>query len=253
MSRTRTLARDPLSPGLQAGMVQAGASVIALVPVLAGLDVSLAQWALVQGAIAMRIATLCGAPAWWPPLHLGFTPALVWAQGLAVAPLAWGAAFLALVAVYGSTLRTQVPLFLTARAVREALGVLLAPERGVRFIDLGCGLGTVIAALKRARPDCEFHGVELAPLPFLVSRWRGARAGCRIQRRDLMSIDLGQYDVVYAFLSPAPMPALWAKARREMRRGSLFVSLAFAVPGVEPHETIRVAPGERHTLYLWRM
>jgi hypothetical protein len=30
--------------------------------------------------------------------------------------------------------------------------------------------------------------------------------------------------VVYAFLSPAPMAALWDKVRREMRAGSLFIS-----------------------------
>jgi hypothetical protein len=74
-----------------------------------------------------------------------------------------------------------------------------------------------------------------------------------VQRRDFMQVDLSGYDVVYAFLSPAPMPQLWAKARREMRPGSLFVSLAFAVPGVAPERVIDVSERERHTLYVWRM
>jgi SAM-dependent methyltransferase len=244
---------ETLKPAAQACIVQVSAAAIALVPVLAGLEVSLAQWALVQGAIAMRIATLTGAAPWWPPLHLLFVPGIVWAHTLSLEPAWWAVGFAALAMVFGGVGRTQVPLFLTARRVRARLAALLAQERSVRFIDLGCGLGTVIAALKRMRPDCEFHGVELAPLPFLISRILAGRAGCRVERRDIMTTDLAAFDVVYAFLSPAPMRELWVKVRREMRPGSLFVSLAFRVPGAEPQQVIRVSGRPRDTLYVWRM
>jgi len=249
----RTLRTEPLTPAIQAGFIQLGATALAMIPVAAGIDMTSAQWAIVQGAIAMRIATLAGAARWWPPLHLLFAPAVVWAHGLGVAPAWWAAAFAALAIVFGGTARTQVPLFLTAKQVRAHLGGLLAPERSVRFIDLGCGLGTVLAGLKRLRPECEFHGVELALLPFLISRLLAGRAGCRIERRDIMAVDLSGYDVAYAFLSPAPMPELWAKARREMRPGSLFVSLAFPVPGAEAQQVIKVTNAPRHTLYVWRI
>jgi hypothetical protein len=249
----RTLTSDALSPSAQAGVTQLAASGLALLPVFAGLDVTLAQWAVLQGAVAMRIAMLCGAARWWLPMHLFFASAAVWGQGLALAPGWWAAAFAALLIVFGSTFRTQVPLFLTAHRVRARLGELLPQDRSVRFVDLGCGLGTVIAGLKKQRPECEFHGVELALLPYVVSRLLAGRVGCGVERRDLMAVNFSAYDVVYAFLSPAPMPALWTKARREMRPGSLFVSLAFAVPGAEPDEVIRVSASERHTLYVWRM
>jgi len=250
---TRALCSERLTPSAQAGIVQLAATALALIPVSVGLDITVAQWSVVQGAIALRIATLAGAERWWLPLHLLFAPAVVWAHGFALAPQWWAAAFAALVIVFGSTFRTQVPLFLTARRVREHLGVLLPQDKSIRFVDLGCGLGTVIAALKKTRPECEFHGVELAPLPFVVSRLHAGAAGCEVSRRDLMSVDLSRYDVVYAFLSPAPMPQLWAKAKSEMRSGSIFISLAFAVPGVEPDQVIRVSGSDRHTLFVWRM
>jgi hypothetical protein len=238
---------------LQAGLTQVGASAVALLPLVAGLDMTLAQWAVVQGAIAMRIAFFAGAESWWIGLHVAFAPAAVWAHALALPPAWWAAAFVLLLGAFGATFRTQVPLFLTARKVRGVLSGLLDPTRSLRIVDLGCGLGSVVTALKRLRPECECHGVELALLPYLVSRWRAARAGCRVERRDLMSVDLSHYDVVYAFLSPAPMPQLWAKARREMRPGSRFVSLAFAVPGVPADEVIAVGSKARHTLYVWSM
>lgn len=244
---------DGLPPAAQAGLTQAGAAALAIVPLVAGLEVTAAQWAVVQGAIALRIATLAGAQRWWPPLHLVFLPAVVCATQLDVPPLVWGGCFFALAAIFGATFRTQVPLFLTSASVRARLAELLAGDRSLRFLDLGCGLGSVIAPLKRARPECEFDGVELALVPYLVSRWRAGRAGCRVARRDLMSVDLASYDVVYAFLSPAPMPALWAKAKREMRPGSLFVSLAFPIPGVAADQVLPVADAERHTLYVFRM
>ena len=74
---------------------------------------TLAQWAVVQGAIALRIASLAGAARWWPPLHLLFLPAAVAASQLAVPPVVWGMCFVVLAAVFGGTFRTQVPLFLT--------------------------------------------------------------------------------------------------------------------------------------------
>lgn len=248
-----TLRSEPLTPSTAAGLTQLAATVIALAPVFAGLEITVAQWSIVQGVVAMRIALFLGAARWWLPLHLFFAPAAVWAQGLALAPLWWAAAFVALAIVFGSTFRTQVPLFLTAREVRVRLGELLPQDRSIRFVDLGCGLGTVIAGLKRLRPECEFHGVELAPLPYVVSRLFAGRLGCDVRRQDIMSVDLSRFDVVYAFLSPAPMPALWAKARREMRPGTLFVSLAFEVPGAEPEQIVPVSDHARHTLYVWRM
>lgn len=249
----RAAVAEELSPAAQAGVTQAAAAALAMVPVAAGLEITPAQWALVEGAIALRIATLAGFRRWWPPMHLAFLPAVVWAAQFDAPPWLWGGAFLALAAIFGATFRTQVPLFLTGSAVRGRLAERLAGERSLRFLDLGCGLGGVIAAFKRARPECEVDGVELALLPYLVSRWRAGRAGCQVARRDLMTVDLGRYDVVYAFLSPAPMPALWAKARREMRSGSLFVSLAFPVPDVAPDEILPVSDADRHTLYVWRM
>lgn len=253
MTTARRASPEGVSPALQAGLTQAAAAAIAFLPLVAGVDMTPAQWAVVQGAVAMRIALFAGAASWWLGLHVAFVPCAVWAQGLALHPAWWAGAFALLLAAFGATFRTQVPLFITARRVRTALPEMLPEGRNLRVIDLGCGLGSVVTAIKRSRPDCECHGVELAWLPYIVSRVRAARSGCRVERRDLMTVDLSGYDVVYAFLSPAPMPALWAKARREMRPGARFVSLAFDVPGVPAEQVIRAGASERHTLRVWTM
>jgi hypothetical protein len=59
--------------------------------------------------------------------------------------------------------------------------------------------------------------------------------------------------VVYAFLSPAPMPRLWTKALAEMAPGTLLVSNTFTIPGVAPEQTI-VLPGRSDArLYVYRL
>jgi DNA-binding GntR family transcriptional regulator len=72
-------------------------------------------------------------------------------------------------------------------------------------------------------------------------------------RRDYTALDLADFDFVFAFLSPAAMPALWQQAQSQMRNGSLFISLSFGVQTREPDHEIVLADGARHTLYAWKM
>jgi hypothetical protein len=84
-------------------------------------------------------------------------------------------------------------------------------------------------------------GVEASPLTWLVAWLRCLPyKNAHIRLGSLWHTDLAGFDVVYAFLSPVPMPALWAKARREMKPGSRFISHSFEVPHEAPHSVIPV-------------
>lgn len=206
------------------------------------------------GALAAGAGRLMHMASWWTPVNAVF-PLAVWvASGWSVSPLWFLGVFLVLAAIYGTTFRTQVPLYLSNAHAISAVAELLPRGGGFRFLDVGCGTGTVLAALGASRPEGEFHGLELAPGPWLVARVRGWVSSGRftVARRDLFRESLADYDVVYAFLSPVPMPDLWRKARAEMRPGSLLVSNTFGVPGVPADATVPVGPGER-CLHVWRM
>lgn len=222
---------------------------------LVGESISGYAFLILQGAMAALLGRAVRLPTWWLPILAAF-PLLVSAVlALSIAPGWFLAAFLVLVAVYWSTFRTQVPLYLTGRQAVSILAARLPTGRPCRFLDIGSGTGTVLAQLARQVPDSvTLHGVELAPLPhaiaWLRSRFTGGRF--RVTRENFWRCDLGGYDVVYAFLSPVPMPDLWRKVRSEMRPGSLFVSNTFTVPGVAPDETIAIGNGAR-ILYVWRI
>ncbi|WIM05306.1 MAG: tRNA (guanine-N(7)-)-methyltransferase [Candidatus Nitricoxidivorans perseverans] len=162
------------------------------------------------------------------------------------------AAFVLLLLVFWRTDKSRVPIFLTNATTADAVATLL-PRSPCRFIDLGCGDGGLLRRLARARPDCDFLGIEHAPLPWLWAKLAAlGLPNCHIRHGNFWRRHLGQFDVVYAFLSPAPMPRLWVKAQGEMRPDALLISNSFPAPGAEPVRVVEVDDRRQSRLYCYR-
>lgn len=198
-------------------------------------------------------------PRWWWVIGAAFPPAAAGVAALQL-PAEWfAAALVASLLLFGTVMASRVPLWLSGRRARDALtGLLdeLFPERSdLHAIDLGGGLGGLLLTLWRSGRCRHCAGIEWAPLPYLVGGLRLRLAGFpgRWRFGSLWRVDLGEYDLVYAFLSPAAMPRLWDKATREMREGSWLISYRFAVPGVPPDRRRAVGDDPEDALLLWRM
>ncbi len=213
--------------------------------------------AAIQGACAAMISAKLGAPKWWLGIHLCFLPAALsltrLGQDLGIAPLWYFAGFIALLLVFWRTDRNQVPLYLSNAATAAALASAL-PDAPCQVIDLGCGDGNLLRRLAAGRPDCGFVGIEHAPLPWLWAKLASiGRTNLEIHYGNFWRLRLDRFDLVYAFLSPVPMPRLIVKARTEMRPGALLVANSFAVPGVVPEHVIEVCDRRATRLYCYRM
>lgn len=206
---------------------------------------------LLQGVLAALICSLLKLPRWW--LLIAFLFPLAMGSALLVGNLpAWpfGLAFLVLALVFSNTTRGRVPLYLTNAETASVLKDLMRDRGASRVLDLGCGLGGVVRALDGE--DQKASGVENAPAVYLAARFLSAVTGRGdIRRGDLWKMDVSQEDVVYAFLSPAPMAALWQKLSTEMKPGSLFVSNSFAVPDVDPDEIWELSDSRKTRLFLY--
>lgn len=205
---------------------------------------------LLQAALAVLLSVLLRQPRWWWLLHAVFVPAVVAAQALPWPPWVWLLALLSSWALFGAVQRSRVPLYLSSRRAIAALDALL-PGHG-RMLDVGAGTGTVLAHLVR-RHGLQLEGVEHAWLPWLLAMLRLRRRSIRVWRGDWAQLDFADYDIVYAFLSPATMPELWHKAMTDMRPGSLLVSNRFAIPGVPADEEHRYGERPDQRLLLWRI
>jgi hypothetical protein len=230
-----------------------GAALPFMVLAWARFDFGAGQAALLQGALAAGLSLLCRQAPWWLAIQALFPLALVGGIGLRLPPWLFLAAFVALLSIYWSTFRTQVPYYPSGRRAWEAVAALLPPGRPLYVIDIGSGLGGLVLDLAARRPESTFAGIELAPLPWLVSRLRAllaGRANARFVRGDYERLDLGDYDAVFAYLSPAAMGPLWRQASAQMRPGSLLLSYEFDI--AEKAADLVIAPtGGGPVLYGW--
>ena len=205
------------------------------------------------GGAALLLAVLTHQPWWWRLIHAIFAP-LAWGVAtLSVAPGWFLLAFVLMLLVYRGAITGQIPLFLSNNETASALAALASERPGMRFIDLGAGVGSVLRPLARSQPDAQFAGIENAPATWLAGHlWTAGLANCDWRWGDFWRANLAEYDVVYAFLSPAPMPALWDKVQREMHSGSLFISNSFPVPGVEADQVIEIGDARGTRLYCYK-
>lgn len=257
-----------LPPAIIALLLQFAAFMLAAAGVhVASLQLSPTAFVLLCGLLAALLGHFAGLARWWLPIQFLFMPAAGLVLTFDIPPAFFLTGFLVLLAVYWSTFRTQVPLYLSSNKVWEALETLLpSPPRGggdggegepnFNFIDLGSGLGGVLIHLASVRPDGHYCGVESAPLPFMWSWLRirlGGHRNCDVRWGSLWDCNLAHYDVVFAYLSPVPMERLWHKARAEMRPETTFISSTFAVPEQTPHQILQVDDLHQSTLLVWRM
>jgi len=238
---------------------QSLAAVAALLLTAAAPPVSppLSPWLglILQGVLAALLGLATNLSRWWLPFQVALPSAVVLTLSLDAPGWLWPALFVVSLLVYWNSARAQVPLYLSNRTTWAALRELLPAGPAFNFIDLGCGVGGTTQYLARHLPEGRFLGVETAPLPFAVSKLRQMMSGpgnARIAYASLWDQDLSKFDVVYAFLSPAPMPKLYAKARAEMRPGSRLISNSFEVPGHPADEILELDDGRHTRLHIWK-
>jgi SAM-dependent methyltransferase len=208
--------------------------------------------ALSQGLLAGLISRWRRLAWWWIVMQFLFPVALLATLGLHLPPALFLGVFLFLLLLYWTTFRTQVPFYPSGPAVWEAVAALLPASPAIRVIDIGSGLGGLVLDLSRRRPESVIEGIESAPMPWMISRVQALLGRSRAQflLGNYEKLDFSEYDVVFCYLSPAAMDALWRKAKAEMRPGSLLISFEFSIPSQQSSLSIPIGNAGKN-LYCW--
>lgn len=269
---------------------------------LAGLVMIAPQWVeppysafwlvLVHSVLVLSLTIMARMNLWWWLIQFSLPWLWYGALLLEVNPWVSLATFVLVILVFANAFSNRVPLYLSNNVTRKALKRLVAEKfdsyRPVRFLDIGSGLGGNVFYMQQLPQVVVSHGVETAPIPYLISWVRQrffelfisrskasksdsipkdflaqndlAQAGGnysvlspQILARDLWKYPLIEYDLAYAFLSTEPMPKLWQKVTEEMPAGSWFVSNSFPVPEVEPTEIWQLNDRRETVLYLYQI
>lgn len=244
------------------GALLAQVAALLLIGLLLMLLAQLSPWrpslllaAGVQGVLAAGLSRWFGLGVWWQVLGLLFVPAVLLANQAQLPAWVFAVGFVLVLLLNWNSATERVPLYLTGKQTREQLATLLERRSDeLRFVDLGCGPAGTLLALAKTFPRGQFVGVETAPLSFAIAWLRCMlQPNCTIRYQSLWCTDLAEFNVVYCFLSPVPMPALWLKAKAQMPPSAWLISNTFAVPGVEADECIEMADWRQSNLLLWHM
>ena len=73
-----------------------------------------------------------------------------------------------------------IAAFTRERSWRPRLVAQIAPQTGMRIVDIGCGTGTFTRALKRAEPGAEVIGVDPDPQVLAKARTKAAAEGLQV-------------------------------------------------------------------------
>lgn len=212
--------------------------------------------AAASGLAAATIGKMIALGKAWRVLIAIATPAMVLVPIYQPPTWIFPIIFLGLAGFYINGVREQVPLYLSNRKTQKSVAALIPPDSTMTFIDLGCGLGDIVTHVAKTHPNARVIGVETAPLSFLIAWLRIRLLGLNnadVKFQSIWSTDVSNAEIVYAFLSPAPMTRLNDKLRTEMKPGSRFVSNSFAIPGSEPDDVIPVDDERDTQLLIWWM
>ena len=207
-----------------------------------------------QAALAAFFSFLLSMDWWWRAIQFFFPILVILFASSKISSNYYLLALIIFALIYWSSFRTRVPYFPSKPSLLPTILNLLPPEAPIKFIDVGSGMGGLLIELSKVNGKNQFSGIEIAPLPWVVSFLRGkyCKSHARFLFGDYEKLCFSNYDVVFAYLSPAAMPGLWIKAKREMRKGTILLSYEFIVPDVQPDLCINNDSNDP-TLYLWRI
>jgi|GEM_PF-2060526 len=209
--------------------------------------------ALSIGLMAGVMSYMIHLPVWWQRINSCFAFMILIFYSLHLPGWMYLLAFIAMMGLYWNTLITRVPYYPSNQLVWEAVAKLLPNQQPCRVLEIGSGLGGFSRYISKYHAQVQCLGLETAPIPWLasmvLSKLEGAN--CSFQRKNYENEDFSKYDVIFAFLSPAAMPSLYAKAEQELHPQAQIVSYMFAWPeeALPNVQTIQLANGE--SLYVY--
>jgi hypothetical protein len=221
-----------------------------------GLTVELATtYQLIFIALAaVLLSYWLGLPKWWCwinavfPILVGIFQTFNWSSSIFLV------GFLMLALFYWSNFLTRVPYYPSTEVVWSEIADLLPSDQAANVLEIGSGFGGFCLFIKKPKPDSTVVGVELSPIIWLYSHIRQLilKIDCQFLRQDYRRMDFAKQDLIFAFLSPAAMPALYLQAKKQMKSGAILASYCFEIPCAqnESVEEIEISYGK--TLYVWR-
>ena len=131
--------------------------------------------------------------------------------------------------------KTGVPTFSSIPSARKHVVTILRDKIIPRMhgdkcsiIDLGSGNGLLCAQIAQAIPQSTVTGIEISPVPYLVSQIRRLLLGPKnttFYRQDFWPYKIDDVDIVVAFLNGNVLDRFSQKLRSELKEGAYVITV----------------------------
>lgn len=154
--------------------------------------------------------------------------------------------------------RTGVPTVVSSKIAQKQVADYLARQKDIEKIyELGSGKGDFVMRLAKRLPRANIYGFELSPAPYLFSKiWkRFSSVGKRVSfyLADFRKIDLSSADAVVFYLMPHMNKRLAPKLLKELRSGSLVITVSFSMQGWKPEKTLVANTISKTRTFIYRI
>jgi hypothetical protein len=157
----------------------------------------------------------------------------------------------ALVLALIGLIMTNVPFLSSPQSAEKLLLEICALKEGDVLYDIGSGNGTIVYAMAKRYPHAHCVGIEMAPLPQLLT-WIRTRIdplpNVSFIGKDARQVPLHEATHVYTYLLPNMMEKLYPKLVAELRLGTKLFSCDFTFKQKSPAS---ITQTKDHKLYLY--
>ena len=170
----------------------------------------------------------------------------------------FGWIWLILLVVFGliflPTFWTRVPYYPSSQKVYSLLSEELPQQKSFRFLDIGCGDAKLLSFLADRFPLGNFEGVDLSPSAIVAAKMntRG-KSNVKVSLADYWNKSFQNYDFIYAFLSPTPMPKIESKACDELKEDSILFVNTFSLPNLKAIKEIAINDNNQTSLFIYKI
>lgn len=153
--------------------------------------------------------------------------------------------------------RTGVPTVVSPYAAQQ-LAITELKKHGANTIyELGSGKGDFVLRLAGGLPEAHVYGFELSAAPYLVSQvlrlFSSARHRVHFFMQDFRKIPLDTADAVVFYLMLHANKKIAPKLERELRPGTLVLSVSFSIADWVPEQTLIADNLTKTRLHVYRM
>lgn len=134
----------------------------------------------------------------------------------------------------------KIPSLSTSSRVIQFTLKILETRKGNVFIDLGCGRGKMLVAVKKKYPEMEVRGYENWPTQFFLAKLLAFlfRTKVKIFYQDLFSANLQEANIIFCYLPSNLMVKLEKKMEKELKNKAVIIANTFPFPNWTPIQIV---------------